>query len=155
MCSIETVMLEIKPDRFYLAMWYFDIPPGFTPEGPKGGNWMGCVWRELSADQPWVFQYRFRYYRGPDFEKPFNDPNDPMKSVDELHWWQGKVRGHAGAVLKSTARAIATMAAFAGSVPDVLMLGCTGDQAGFKMRDSGKLWLHCRVQKVEDDHFAS
>lgn len=68
-------MLEIKPENYYLGMWYMELP---------GGNWLCSAYHE--KDQPednWTLLMRFRWYKD---DKIFD-------SDDRRNWYTMKAVG--------------------------------------------------------------
>jgi len=143
--------LEIRADRFFVGLWYFDLPLGLC-QGKSapglGGNWMGAVWREAASESDWVFEYRFRYYKTPE---PFNDPEDPMRSIDEFSWWSATIKGMSlEEVFLSVSNSVKMIAGAAGTEAEFLELNCPGgDEALEKMQNSGLRWLHWKFERKE------
>jgi len=103
---------EIKPGRYFIGFWYFDLPishPRFPVMGPfgRGGNFNLLVWREgdngggKKAD--WRVTLRYRYYR----DERIHDHQDKME------WSEYRVTDMTEQEIEESASKIASTAAAA------------------------------------------
>jgi hypothetical protein len=60
-------MFEFTEKTYVDSIWYIS--------DKETGDWMGCIYRQ--DDGPWVFRYRFRYYKD----------HKAFESDDEKHWY--------------------------------------------------------------------
>lgn len=104
-------MIEFCPGRYYVAMWYLDVPHGLMP--PNGGNLLACLWREDDTDE-WTLQWRFRYYE---------HLNEPLtaKSKDKFSWYEAKAKSEQYAI-DGLNQIFNVAGAVAGNRPDVFWI---------------------------------
>jgi hypothetical protein len=109
---------EICPGRFYLAMWFYNLPKRLCPEGAIGGEDLpsgdvtSLAWRLDSNPAEWVYQWRFRYY----FEET------AWGKKDKRTWYAGDPTGSQEEVFASLNAAVAIQASLAGSTPHCLVI---------------------------------
>lgn len=132
---------EFRPGRFYLGMWYLDVPPALHP--PHGGNLTALVWKESGATNGWVLQYRHRYYANR------TDPPGMTPSNDRFSWYRTSpmdiTAAHAiEAMTRFFHMIFGNIPELAGTKPDVFWI--RGDRMRFFQltRDSKTrpYWMH-------------
>lgn len=135
--------IEFKEGRFYLAMWYVDVPPPLHP--PKGGNWMACAWHEESEPNKWIVDYRHRYYHKDEIGRVnFNG------SKDSFHWYRIRYTGTEEGVINAMEKMIAILGVTTGEVPEIFWI--RGDIHKFveRVQTDRPHWLHMQMVKEED-----
>lgn len=125
------------PMRYYLAMWFFSLPPQYSMF-QKGGNFTALIWRKLDQPEQWHFRYRFRHYVGPQV----------FGSQDVFNWYGGRAPGAEASVLLWADSAWKTLAAVAGTKLGRLDFRTTGDVAMQMMKDNPPYWMKTRIEET-------
>jgi hypothetical protein len=79
-------MIEIKEGRYFLGMFFGNIPKEFS-FNKMGGDVMGMVWRNDNEPFDWIFDFRFRWNNKFDKATSFDNVEE---SGDTKTWYQSK-----------------------------------------------------------------
>lgn len=125
-------MIEMKPDRYYIGIWFGDLPQFVS----RRGNWMSCVWREHSwPEGQWRVQFRFRYYEDP---APWAPSDSSWYKLDLT----GETEETASAKVDQLARVTCV-----GQGVEFYPLRCDGEAAGGRLKTAPPLWMNMKIEK--------
>lgn len=147
----------IVPTRYYLGMWFIELPEPLCRYGAKAGDVTMLVFRKLDEPTTWCLKYRHRYYLGP-------DPGNPYSGDDRRSWYWGTITDiteeeldrKMPEMIEGLRKGGAEISGIVLEPADFLPLRCTGDKAGEIMRNANKHWLHSRShEQLKEDKFFS
>jgi hypothetical protein len=67
--------ITFEEGRFYVGLWYFDLPNERSEFG-HGGNFLGTFSRPDDDPEDWLFEYRLRHYR----DERIHEHDDTLRS---------------------------------------------------------------------------
>ena len=133
---------EIKPGRYFIGFWYFDMPashPRFGPMGPfgRGGNFSLMVWREGDNGNgrkvDWHVTFRHRYYR----DDRIHDHEDVMS------WSEYHVPDQTAEEMEeTTSKLTTTMAAAIDEIYDFFPIHGDSDEFQRRVTIAPPRWMH-------------
>ena len=138
-------MIEFKEGRYYLAMWYLEVPAKILR--PLGGNSMLIAWREAKRERLWRIQHRNRYYCGE--EKTIATA---LNSGDRFCWHEYEMTGDEAYVSVKASQLFEAIRRTAGIPNEPQTFLIQGDVAKFNLlieSGQGPEWLHyTRVERT-------
>lgn len=129
-------MMKIKPETYYIGMWFVSLPNDFSKFG-KGADINAMLFQEPGETNRWHLQIRTRHYRGPEI----------FDHDDEKHWM------HRVGTFESEAEASESLERFFKNlflkgellcVVDFFPLHCKGEEAIQKILNHPPKWLHAK-----------
>jgi hypothetical protein len=130
---------EIKPDRYFIGMWHYPLPPLLSEYG-KGGNVCCMVWRDPGMPpDTWTLQFRFRHYKD----------DRVFEHSDKMSWYIGTLNGAEADIEKRVGIVYNIQTIAAGSTLDFYPLHCTGDEALTKFQEKPPYWMHIQQALAE------
>lgn len=72
-------MMEIKPETYYIGMWFVSLPNDFSKFG-KGADINAILFQRLENSDEWCLDFRTRHYRGPEIFDHNDEKNWMHKS---------------------------------------------------------------------------
>lgn len=130
--------IEFLPDRFYVALWYFDLPLELSRFG-KGGNFLAVLWRPDESREDWHLDYRFRHYR----DERIYESDDYFASSQ-----MSGVTGDEATALARTNAALRIITLMAGN-QRLMMIDVHGDSEACIKKMNGLPMFHLRKVEVQ------
>jgi len=133
-------MIEIKPEDYYLGMWFFELPDQFSRFG-KGGDFMLCVQRKKTEPTTWQITFRFRYKKD----------GRIWDSDDEKSWYRATATGKTEAQMEQDMHGfIKTIGVAAARIADFFPIRGDGDEFARKIQESPPPWMHAKQMSREE-----